>query len=188
MTKLQYHVEPKGRWLESVQHRFCSFHGVRPKPISMVVIHNISLPSGLFGAPYIDQLFLGCVQSDYEVLKQLHQVEVSAHLLIRRNGGVVQYVPFDRRAWHAGVSCFANEANCNDYSIGIELEGADNIPYSDNQYQSLAAVISAIMAVYPLITPARIVGHSDIAPGRKTDPGPAFDWQRLTTELESIRL
>ncbi|MGH8370908.1 MAG: 1,6-anhydro-N-acetylmuramyl-L-alanine amidase AmpD, partial [Gammaproteobacteria bacterium] len=108
---------------------------------------------------------------------------VSAHLLIRRDGEVLQFVPFHRRAWHAGVSVFEGRTACNDFSIGIELEGSDEIPYEDHQYEVLEAVTRSLMQSYPAIIPARIVGHSDIAPGRKTDPGPTFDWKRLHAAL-----
>ena len=129
--------------------------------IDLIVIHGISLPPGQFGGP------------------------VSAHLLIRRDGDLTQYAPFHRRAWHAGPSEYAGQSRCNDFSIGIELEGADQTPYADDQYQQLAAVIPALRQAYPAITPERLVGHADIAPGRKTDPGPAFDWARLRRLLSS---
>ena len=171
-------LEPNGRWLSDAVHCFCPFQGPRPEgeAISLLVIHNITLPPGLFGAPYIHQLFTGCVQTDYPALEEVKDLQVSAHLLIRRDGQVIQYVPFDRRAWHAGVSCFDGRSGCNDFSIGIEMEGCDHIPYENAQYQSLVRVTQALMEQYPLITRARIVGHCDIAPERKTDPGPAFDW------------
>ncbi|MFI3246408.1 MAG: 1,6-anhydro-N-acetylmuramyl-L-alanine amidase AmpD [Ferrimonas sp.] len=172
-------LDPQGRWLETAQHRFSGFAGIRPKAVSLLVIHNISLPPGLFGAPYVDQLFLGCVQADYPILEQVQGLQVSAHLLIYRSGHIVQYVPFDRRAWHAGMSCFAGEANCNDYAIGIELEGTDQLPYSTVQYEALAQVAKTLMRYYPQITSERIVGHCDVAPDRKTDPGPSFDWDHF---------
>ncbi|WP_298443194.1 1,6-anhydro-N-acetylmuramyl-L-alanine amidase AmpD [uncultured Ferrimonas sp.] len=184
MIAAQSTLEPHGRWLEQAQHRFSAFHGPRPKTVSLLVIHNISLPPGLFGAPYIDQLFTGCVQPDFPILQQVQSLQVSAHLLIRRDGQIIQYVPFDRRAWHAGVSCFAGEDNCNDYSIGIEMEGTDTIPYSDRQYQQLAEVCRILVAYYPRLSDERIVGHCDIAPGRKTDPGAAFDWSRLRALIQ----
>ncbi len=112
---------------------------------------------------------------------------MSAHLLIRRDGEVVQYVPFHRRAWHAGESVYAGRHRCNDFSIGIELEGADHLPYDDRQYPLLATVIRVLWQAYPTITPDRLVGHADIAPGRKTDPGPAFDWSRLRRLLNEAR-
>ncbi|WP_028116183.1 1,6-anhydro-N-acetylmuramyl-L-alanine amidase AmpD [Ferrimonas senticii] len=180
-------LEPFGRWFEQAQHRFSGFAGARPKSISLLVIHNISLPPQLYGAPYIDQLFLGCVQTDYPILASVKGLQVSAHLLIRRDGQAIQYVPFDRRAWHAGISCFAGEDNCNDYAIGIELEGSDQYPYSDSQYQQLAAITIELQRHYPAISSDRIVGHCDIAPGRKTDPGEAFDWSYFRQLLQRLR-
>lgn len=150
--------------------------------ISLLVIHNISLPPKQFGGPYINQLFTGTLNpSDHPYFEDIAALRVSSHLLIRRNGDVVQYVPFHKRAWHAGVSSFEGRDKCNDYSIGIELEGADDIPYEEIQYRTLAKVTQVILKAYPQITPERITGHSDIAPGRKTDPGPAFDWAYFKT-------
>lgn len=162
---------------------------VRPEEeeISLLVIHGISLPAGEFGAPYIDQLFTNQIQGDeapgFEVLRDLR---VSSHLLIRRDGELVQYVPLGARAWHAGLSSFEGQERCNDFSIGIELEGADEVPYTDAQYRQLVRVTAEIMQHYPAITPQRIVGHSDIAPGRKTDPGPAFEWARFFQQIEQF--
>ncbi len=148
-----------------------------PRDISLLVIHNISLPPKQFGGPYIDQLFTGSLNpSEHPYFEDIAALRVSSHLLIRRNGELVQYVPFQKRAWHAGVSSFEGREKCNDFSIGIELEGSDNIPYEEAQYQVLASVSKVILKAYPQITAERITGHSDIAPGRKTDPGPAFDW------------
>lgn len=158
----------------------------RPSPtdISLLVIHNISLPPEQFGGPYISQLFGNCLDpTEHPYFQQIHQLKVSSHLLIDRTGQLTQFVPFDQRAWHAGVSQFGNRSQCNDFSIGIELEGADHIAYTDQQYQRLTAVTRLLIRQYPQITPERIVGHSDIAPGRKTDPGPAFDWQRYRQSL-----
>ena len=153
----------------------------RPDPadISLLVIHNISLPPGEFGGSHIDALF--CNQLDgkeHPYFADICELRVSAHLLIRRDGIVVQYVPFDRKAWHAGASSFAGRPECNEYSIGIELEGTDEIPFTDKQYEQLALITRLLLAAYPAITTARITGHSEIAPGRKTDPGPCFDWPR----------
>lgn len=147
------------------------------RDISLLVIHNISLPPKQFGGPYIDQLFTGSLNpADHPYFEDIAALRVSSHLLIRRNGELVQYVPFQKRAWHAGVSIFEGREKCNDFSIEIELEGADDIPYEEIQYQALAKVTQVILKAYPKITQKRIAGHSDIAPGRKTDPGPAFDW------------
>jgi AmpD protein len=148
-------------------------------PIDLLVIHGISLPPGEFGSPYIEQLFSGTLTGDgHPYLAQVAGHRVSAHLLIRRDGELVQFVDLWRRAWHAGPSQFEGRTACNDFSIGIELEGTDDIPYTNQQYKRLTEVTHDIMARWPAITPERIVGHCDIAPGRKTDPGPAFDWPR----------
>ncbi len=183
---MDFELEPRGRWLKEAHHCFSPFQGARPAgmAIDALVIHNITLPPGLFGAPYIGQLFLGCVQPDFPVLGEVQGLEVSAHLLIRRDGSLVQYVPFDRRAWHAGRSEYGGRRNWNDFSIGIELEGCDHTPYENSQYQSLIGVTRALMRAYPAISRARILGHCDIAPGRKTDPGPAFDWDTYFHQLE----
>ena len=147
---------------------------------SLVVLHGISLPPGEFGGPEIEQLFQNRLDWDaHPYFGQIRGLEVSAHLLVRRDGELVQFVPFTHRAWHAGESCFRQRHRCNDFSIGIELEGEDETPYGDAQYATLCALLDAVMTAYPAITPRDIAAHSDIAPGRKTDPGPAFDWQRL---------
>lgn len=145
--------------------------------ISLLVIHNISLPPGQYGGGYVDALF--CNELDpqqHPYFAEIAHLRVSAHLLIARDGSVTQYVPFDQKAWHAGKSCFSGRDNCNDYSIGIELEGSDHEAFTAAQYEQLAKVTHWLRQRYPLISPERIVGHSDIAPGRKTDPGPFFDW------------
>lgn len=151
---------------------------------SLLIIHNISLPPGEFGGPWIDQLFTGTLPPGaHPYFADIAQLRVAAHCLIRRDGELVQYVSFDQRAWHAGVSQFAGRENCNDFSMGIELEGTDTLPYTDAQYKTLKKVTALLLKHYPL-TLERITGHSDIAPQRKTDPGPAFDWIRYK---ESIR-
>jgi AmpD protein len=133
---------------------------------------------------YIDDLFLGRLDpAAHPYFETIAGLRVSAHACIFRDGAVTQYVPFDRRAWHAGVSSYAGRERCNDYSIGVELEGSDNLPFTDGQYASLAGLAQALLRRYPAITPQRIAGHSDIAPGRKTDPGPCFDWTRLHGSL-----
>ncbi|WP_431355327.1 1,6-anhydro-N-acetylmuramyl-L-alanine amidase AmpD [Pseudidiomarina mangrovi] len=148
-----------------------------PEDISLLVVHGISLPAGEFGGPAIDQLFMGTLDTVHdERFQYLHGVRVSAHCLIRRDGELLQYVPFHLRAWHAGKSHYAGRNRCNDYSIGIELEGTDHAAYTDSQYQVLAAVAHELLQHYPKLTAQRIVGHQHIAPVRKTDPGPAFDW------------
>jgi len=154
--------------------------------IDLLVIHNISLPPGQFDGPWIDALFTNTLDpAIHPYFREIQGFRVSAHLLIRRAGELIQYVPFHRRAWHAGRSSFAGRENCNDFSIGIELEGSDEVAYTDLQYQRLREIIKALRQTYPAITGERITGHSNIAPGRKTDPGSAFDWARLRGALEA---
>lgn len=155
--------------------------------IDLIVVHGISLPPGEFGGPWIDALFTNTLDpAAHPYFREIQGLRVSSHVLICRTGELVQYVPMQRRAWHAGQSCFAGRERCNDFSIGIELEGTDTIPYTDSQYQRLAAVIRVLLEAYPAITPERIVGHCDIAPGRKTDPGAVFDWRRLRRLLKHL--
>lgn len=150
------------------------------KDINLLVIHNISLPAGKFGGPWIDDLFLNRLDaSAHPSFVALKGLKVSSHLLIRRNGEIHQYVPFHKRAWHAGKSSYQGRENCNDYSIGIELEGTDDSPYSNPQYSVLTEITLALLLHYPRMSENRITGHQHIAPARKTDPGPAFDWQRF---------
>jgi N-acetyl-anhydromuramoyl-L-alanine amidase len=161
----------------------------RPDPadISLLVVHAISLPPGRFGGGWVDRLFANTLDPGaHPYFRTIHQLKVSSHLCIFRDGAVRQYVPFDRRAWHAGESRFEGRGRCNDFSIGIELEGTDEQPFEPRQYRRLAEIARALMRAYPAITPARIVGHSDVAPGRKTDPGPHFDWLRLHAEIEAL--
>jgi AmpD protein len=153
--------------------------------VDLLVIHNISLPPGEYGGPWIEQLFLNRLDPEaHPYFAAIAGLRVSAHLLIRRDGELIQFVDLRRRAWHAGPSCFDGRSACNDFSIGIELEGADSIPFTDAQYHALAAVSREIMRRFPAITPRRIAGHSDIAPGRKTDPGSAFDWKRYRALMQ----
>lgn len=150
----------------------------------LVVIHSISLPPGEFGGPYIEQLFNNCLDwAAHPYFESIRGLEVSAHLLIRRSSETVQFVPFTRRAWHAGDSRFRGRRRCNDRSIGIELEGEDTTPYTDSQYATLSLVLQALFDAYPGLSARTLAGHSDISPGRKTDPGPAFDWLRLYDRL-----
>ena len=152
----------------------------------MVILHGISLPPGKFGGPHIEALFTNCLDPDaHPYFREIDGLRVSSHLLIRRDGAVLQFVPFGRRAWHAGESTFRGRGACNDYSIGIELEGTDDEPYTDAQYRTLAPVLHAIISTYPKINARRIAGHCDVSPGRKTDPGPVFDWLRLYDELRA---
>jgi len=169
-------------WLTDITQTPSPNYDERPDPtdISLLVIHCISLPPGEFDNYYIDQLF--CNQLDpnkHPYFEEIHQLTVSAHILIKRTGKVVQYVPFDKRAWHAGKSEYEGRERCNDFSIGIELEGTEQIEYTDQQYLQLTAVIQTLLKSYPELSAQRITGHSDIAPGRKNDPGASFDWQRL---------
>lgn len=156
--------------------------------VDLLVIHNISLPAGEFGTRCIDDLFCNCLDvAAHPTFTELDGLRVSAHLLICRDGEITQYVPFDRRAWHAGVSRWCGRECCNDFSVGIELEGTDEIAYTDRQYTVLAAVTALIQRCYPGIADDRIVGHCDIAPDRKTDPGVAFDWRRFRRALQAAK-
>ena len=151
---------------------------------SLLVIHNISLPPGRFGGPHIDELFCNRLDPAADpYFATICALRVSAHLLIRRDGELVQYVPFDRMAWHAGRSQYAGREACNAFSIGIELEGTDDQPFAEAQYSALVTVTQALLANYPSLHRDHIVGHADIAPGRKTDPGPCFDWARYRAAL-----
>ncbi|MFP4146721.1 MAG: 1,6-anhydro-N-acetylmuramyl-L-alanine amidase AmpD [Halorhodospira sp.] len=154
--------------------------------IELAIIHAISLPPGVFGSGWIDHLFTNTLAPQaHPYFQQIAHLRVSAHLLIDRHGSITQYVPLDRRAWHAGASSFRQRSECNDYAVGIELEGDEQTAYTDAQYATLTALLRTLRAHYPSVTPERIVGHSDVAPQRKTDPGPAFDWERLYAGLSS---
>lgn len=182
MKNTQYKIDTKTGLLLNNKYSPSSFNDERPPEteIDLVVIHNISLPPGQFGTNDVEQFFLGKLDIDkHPYFKQIHGMCVSAHLFITRFGDIIQFVPFTRRAWHAGESSFMSRPRCNDYSVGIELEGADDIPYEGVQYETLAGVLRALMLAYPAITCDRIVGHVDVAPNRKTDPGKAFDWSYL---------
>jgi len=146
----------------------------------LLIVHGISLPPGEYGGPQVEQLFTNTLDWDsHPYFGEIRGMQVSSHLLVKRDGELIQFVPFTRRAWHAGESCFRGRSCCNDYSIGIELEGEDDVPYEDIQYEVLIEVSRALMQAYPEMSAREIAAHSDIAPGRKTDPGPAFDWLRL---------
>jgi N-acetyl-anhydromuramoyl-L-alanine amidase len=180
-----YRIDADG-WLQPARH--CSSDNFNQRPaataVDLLVIHNISLPPGQFGGGFIEALFtnrLDCTADP--AFADLAGLRVAAHLLIDRDGRVTQFVPLYARAWHAGQSRFEGRDNCNDFSIGIELEGTDEVPYTDAQYRELAAVTAALLRHFPGIVPDRIVGHSDIAPARKTDPGPSFDWARYRRSL-----
>jgi len=155
--------------------------------INLLVIHGISLPPGEYGGPEIDQLFTNCLDpAAHPYFRDVAHHKVSSHLLIRRDGEVVQYVPFHKRAWHAGESCYAGCPACNDFSIGIELEGLDEEAYTPEQYDRLVEVTRVLVNAFPELSSGRIAGHSDIAPQRKTDPGPAFDWDYFRTRLAAV--
>ena len=148
--------------------------------IDLLVIHNISLPPGQFARGYVKDFFLNKLDADaHPYFQKIKDMHVSSHLFIERNGKLIQFVPFNKRAWHAGKSCYRGRQACNDFSIGIELEGDDNTVYTDHQYNVLNAVIVCLQMTYPALSSKQIVGHSDIAAGRKTDPGLTFDWSRL---------
>jgi len=169
-------------WLARVRKRPSPNRGPRPDPadISLVVVHGISLPPGEFGTGAVENLFLNRLDTTRDPrLADLAGVRVSAHLFIDRRGRTTQFVPFNERAWHAGVSCWHGRENCNDFSIGIELEGEDQRAYTRSQYRRLAKVLAALFERYPHLSRNAVVGHQEIAPGRKTDPGPAFDWQQV---------
>ncbi len=166
--------------LVGVQQVLSPFFDERPAGVvpDLIVLHGISLPPGEFGGPWIARLFTGAVMPPerHPFFATLSGARVSAHLLVRRDGQVVQFVSFNDRSWHAGKSSWQGREACNDYSIGIECEGADEVPYDNAQYAALRVLLPMLSASYPGITRERIVGHSDVAPGRKTDPGPSFDW------------
>jgi N-acetyl-anhydromuramoyl-L-alanine amidase len=172
-------LENNSAWLTGV--RRVSSPNCDPRPegnaIDLLVIHCISLPPGEYGGDGIDRLFTNSLDpAAHPYYETIADLRVSAHALIDREGGITQYVPFEHRAWHAGASSFCGRNDCNDFSIGIELEGCDDQPYEQAQYETLAQLTRLLMQAWPGITQERIVGHADIAPGRKTDPGPAFDW------------
>lgn len=172
----------RDHWLRGVRRLPSPNADARPPgaAIELVVVHNISLPPGRFGGGEIEALFcneLDCSRAPE--LEDLRGLRVSAHLLISRRGRITQFVPFDRRAWHAGASSWAGRPRCNDFAIGIELEGTDERSYTQSQYRQLGRVLAALLRAYPRLGIEQIVGHQEIAPGRKTDPGPSFDWARV---------
>jgi N-acetyl-anhydromuramoyl-L-alanine amidase len=178
LKKPDYQIDAEGSWLTGARIVASPNCDDRPENmnIDLLVIHGISLPPKEYGGCYIDQLFTNTLDTAvHPYFSQICELRVSSHLLIDRKGEVTQYVPFNKRAWHAGESSFDGRKQCNDFSIGIELEGCDEENYCEAQYYSLAKVTDLICQRWQKITKDRIVGHSDIAPGRKTDPGPAFD-------------
>lgn len=173
---------PDGR-ISEAEFRLSPNHDQRPAntEIRLLVIHSISLPPGEFGGPGVEQLFSNQLDpNEHPYYSGIAELRVSAHFFIRRNGQLVQFVPCDLRAWHAGSSCWEGQERCNEFSIGIELEGCDDRAFASPQYQMLNALIEALCLRYPI---RAVVGHSDIAPGRKTDPGPYFDWLRIEGDI-----
>ena len=174
-------------WLNGVRRVVSPHFDQRPEPsdISLLVIHYISLPPEQFGGGYVDDFFQGKLDPKvHPYFNEIYQIRVSAHCLIERDGRVTQYVSFNARAWHAGLSSFEGREKCNDFSIGIELEGSNQQPFTEAQYRELAVLTKRIMAAYPQITKQRIVGHCDIAPERKIDPGRYFDWNYYLNLLD----
>ena len=175
-------IDRASGWLKGVRKVVSPNCDERPDDgdVSLIVIHGISLPPGQFGGAWIDRFFLNDLPRGADpYFATIQDLKVSAHVLIDRTGAWTQYVPFSRRAWHAGKSQFGGRMACNDYSIGIELEGTDELPYTPAQYRSLVRLIRSLRNAYPSVSDAAIVGHSDVSPGRKTDPGPSFDWKHL---------
>jgi len=175
-------------WLRQAQKIVSPNFEPRPagSAIELIVVHAISLPPGEYGGGYIQQFFSNRLDpSAHEYFTEIAPLKVSAHCLIERNGHIIQFVCFDDRAWHAGASCWQQRENCNDFSIGIELEGCDDDHFEAAQYEALASLVIALRKQYPAIGAQALCGHSDIAPGRKTDPGPGFDWAILSTLLDN---
>jgi len=182
-------LDPASGWCDGIRHCPSPNFNARPQgEVSLLVIHNISLPPGQFGTGKVQQFFQNRLPADeHPYFAGIAQLTVSAHFLIERDGTVTQFVSCNARAWHAGVSSFAGRENCNDFSVGIELEGTDELPFSDAQYQALIGLTRQLLDAYPQLSVERICGHSEIAPGRKTDPGPCFDWARLRAALQGER-
>jgi len=180
-------LDPASGWCHGIRHCPSPNFNARPQgEISLLVIHNISLPPGQFGTGKVQEFFQNrLVADEHPYFAEIAALQVSAHFLIERDGDVTQFVSCLERAWHAGISKFDGRENCNDFSIGIELEGTDDLPFTEAQYAALIEVIRLLQSAYPGLTLERICGHSDIAPGRKTDPGPAFDWARLRQALSN---
>ncbi|MGH8625956.1 MAG: 1,6-anhydro-N-acetylmuramyl-L-alanine amidase AmpD [Gammaproteobacteria bacterium] len=188
MSYMAVRVNAETGWLRAVRRVLSPNCDDRPPgaAIELIVVHGISLPPGHYGGEYIDQLFTNRLRPEaHPYFRDISHLRVSAHVLIHRDGSLTQYVPFHKRAWHAGESCFEGRPYCNDFSIGIELQGSDDEPYAAIQYQELARLAVELMAHWPLITAERIVGHCHVAPGRKTDPGPSFDWCGLREWIEN---
>jgi AmpD protein len=179
-------INIKDNLIEGVTFHSSPNFDSRPKDtdISLIVIHSISLPPGKYGGNEIKDFFLNELDtSNHEYFESIKNLKVSSHILIKRTGETLQFVPFNKRAWHAGISSYLGKENCNDYSIGIELEGTDDSEFTDEQYNSLKNLTSSLIRSYPNLSEDRLVGHSDIAPGRKSDPGIFFDWKRLIVDV-----
>lgn len=179
-------IDKRTGWIEGARRVRSPNCDARPAGCvpELIVIHGISLPPSEFGGGWIDKLFTNSLPATrHAYFAEIAHTRVSAHALIDRGGTLTQFVPFKRRAWHAGESSYCGRGACNDFSIGIELEGADEIPYEPRQYAALAELVHALRRTYASLRDAELVGHSDIAPGRKTDPGPAFEWDKLRAEL-----
>lgn len=178
-------------WWQHATHHPSPHHDARPTGVvpDLLVIHAISLPPDEFGGDQVDALFRGTLDpGSHPALRDLEGLRVSAHFLIARGGAVTQYVATEARAWHAGVSLFGGRAACNDRAIGIELEGSDRCPFAPAQYAALTTLCVALCRAFPALGPARVVGHVDIAPGRKTDPGPYFTWRPFLAGLRRALL
>lgn len=173
-------------WFQGISH--CPSPNFNARPlgeVSLLVVHNISLPPGQFGTGRVQDFFQNRLPvGEHPFFSEIAELRVSAHFLIERDGRLIQFVSCRDRAWHAGQSCFEGRANCNDFSLGVELEGTDERPYTAEQYQCLSTLTRHLLAAYPQLTRRRICGHSDVAPGRKTDPGAAFDWPRFHAAIE----
>jgi AmpD protein len=176
---VELRVDLKSGLMHGVRQIASPNYDSRPAGVDadLIVVHGISLPPGEFGGPWIDRLFTNTLPEEvHPYFAEVGSLRVSSHLVIARDGAVTQYVKFTERAWHAGKSIYRGRDACNDFSVGVELEGSDTVPYEAAQYDALATAVSALCAAYPRLSTDQITGHSDISPGRKTDPGPAFDW------------
>ncbi len=181
-------INTKTGLLEPCKQCLSPNHDSRPEntAIDLIVVHSISLPPGEYGGESIEQFFQNKLDKNaHPYFEEIFEMQVSSHVLIKRSGEIVQFVPFHKRAWHAGQSNYQGRERCNDFSIGIELEGNDSDVFEDGQYQQLAQLITTLKSSYPDITD-NITGHSDISPGRKKDPGTGFDWHRLKADLSRI--
>lgn len=182
-------LDPLSGWVSDIRHCPSPNFNARPQgEVSLLVLHNISLPPGQFGTGRVQAFFQNRLPvAEHPYFATIAELRVSAHFLIERDGQITQFVSCNDRAWHAGQSRYGERENCNDFSIGIELEGTDELPYGDAQYAALTQLIQTLQLAYPALSNQRICGHVDIAPGRKTDPGPAFDWPRLLAALQDVQ-